>query len=78
MERPRKPVPEGFLLEAGQPLRVLWFCEKRPATRDDVEESMNASLDHMLIKIASGPEPTEDARRLKNDWDRAKRLLPIA
>jgi hypothetical protein len=58
-------VPGGVLFEIGDPLKVLWFAQGRPATRAEVDASIETGL----------PALREQAER---DGPGATRLLDAA
>lgn len=52
---------EGLLFEMGEPIELLWFAQGRPATRQEVAESIETGLPTLLASADS--EPTEARRR---------------
>lgn len=66
----------GRLFDIGEPHSVSWWCEGRPATREEVQASIDSGLP-VLSEMArdEGPEAT---RELERFVDRAMVLLPAA
>jgi len=65
-------VPGGWLIRIGEPTEVLWYCEGKPATREQIEAVLETRLP-LLRKIAEEHGETEHLNRA---LDEAKRLLP--
>lgn len=55
----------GVLIEMGEPLETLWFCEGRPARRGEVFHSIETGLPHLLALCESEATPALrlDAKR---------------
>lgn len=71
----------GWLLEMGEPSRVEWYAEGRPATRDEVAASIDSGLP--LLEAFCEKEQTPAAvREAHSALARARaavdRLLPVA
>ncbi len=55
--------PNGYLFSMGNPSSLLWFAEGRPATREEIVESIESGLP-LLREYATGEgEPEELERR---------------
>lgn len=64
----------GFYI--GDPVEVSWWREGRPATREEVDASINSGIHH-LQGMASAEGPAAEAE-LQRYIDRAQPLLPAA
>ena len=69
-------VENGVLFRLGDPERVLWFAEGRPATREEVQTSIDSGL-HLLRQPAEEQGP-EAVAALNRYIERIQPLLPIA
>jgi hypothetical protein len=67
-------VNAGILFRIGEPDQVLWFREGRPATREEVEESITSGLP-TLEKMAKS-ESSFAVYQLREMTARAQRYLP--
>jgi hypothetical protein len=69
----------GLLFDVGDPLRVSWWCEGRPATRAEVLHSIDTGLPFLERAVASEAEHEQAAARvaLQAAYDRARPLLPV-
>lgn len=66
----------GILFDIGEPYDVSWWCEGRPATREEVQASIDSGLPSLREMAESdGPAAT---RQLDDFVDRAMVLLPAA
>jgi hypothetical protein len=67
--------PDGrFLLTVGEPATVTWWCEGRPATRAEVQASVDSGLPNLLALAKSeGPFAVEE---LGKQVKRAEMLWP--
>jgi hypothetical protein len=69
----------GLLMRMGDPDEVLWFAEGRPATRADVQESLESELAILrAVTEQAGAEapPGEDLAALEAAYREALRHLP--
>lgn len=66
--------PKIGLFDIGEPLRVRWFAHSRPATREEIMESIDTGYPH-LRKIADEDGPDAVAA-LDAQVARAKELVP--
>jgi hypothetical protein len=75
--RPFSPVTGGQLLRLGEPATVDWYCEGRPATRDEVLESMHAGLPE-LARVAFEQGGQEYLDEVHASFHAATHWLPDA
>lgn len=69
-------VPTGYLVEMGPPEHVLWYCEGRTATRDEVEHSIATGLPGLeAIAKAEGERAEIELEKMVNEFER---LVPAA
>jgi hypothetical protein len=69
------PTPTGPVVRIGEPLGdVEWWCEGRPATRGEVEASIESGLP--LLRDAAEAEGRAAQLHLARSIERAYRLLP--
>jgi hypothetical protein len=69
-------VGDGVLIRIGEPEEVSWWREGRPATRDEVEDSVATGLPILLDMARSeGPAALDALNRL---YERARQLFPVA
>ena len=69
-------VENGTLFDVGEPERVLWFCEGRPATRAEVMASISSGLPLLEAEaIKEGAEAMDD---LADCFVRSQAFLPAA
>lgn len=66
----------GALFHLGDPDRVLWFCEGREATRDEVLASIDSG--YPLLQMVAGMEGNGAPEALQQYRERAMALLPAA
>jgi len=69
-------VPNGVLIEMGEPTRVEWFAEGRRATRAEVDESVRTGLP-LLEKMAE-EEGSRAVAQLRTYVERFQPHLPVA
>jgi hypothetical protein len=73
------PVPDnegGYLFRLGPPEQTIWFREGRPATRNEILESIEGGLVEVrAIAIAEGPVAV---RALEKSLKSALDLLPVS
>lgn len=69
-------VENGVLFRLGEPERVLWFAEGRPATREEVTRSIDSGLP--LLRQPAEEEGPEAVAELNRYIERMQPLLPIA
>lgn len=62
------------LFDIGEPERVKWYAHSRDATREEILESMDSGIPH-LMKLAQ-EEGDEAVAALHRQFDEAKELLP--
>lgn len=65
-------VDTGVLFNVGDPEEVRWYCEGRPATRAEIEESIESGLPSLREVVTSDEEMTA----LNEEVERAMKLLP--
>lgn len=69
-------VPTGVLMNVGEPEAVEWWAHGRPATRDEVQESIDTGLPTLReVAEEDGPEAIIELNR---QVESARRLLPVA
>jgi hypothetical protein len=72
-------VDDGFakpLIHVGDPLEYEWWCEGRPATREEVEASVESGLPILeAVAREQGPEAVAELARRKQE---AERFYPAA
>lgn len=68
------PGQNDWLIRLGEPSSVLWFCEGRPATRAEIQKSMDERI-HFLEEAAEQDGP-EGKKALGEYVDRAMKYLP--
>jgi len=67
-------LPNGLLFQLGEPIGVEWYCEGRPASREEVEASIEGGLPSLLaLAKADGPVAL---LRLRQMLHVARGLLP--
>lgn len=75
--RSYQPFPDrhgGFLIRIGEAEETSWWREGRPATRDEVEDSIATGLPILLdIARSEGPAAIDALNRL---YERARQLFP--
>lgn len=76
---------DGFLFTLPTPREVLWFCEGREATRDEVEQSVDSGLPLLIDgAIATAQEvgetltPERARATLERELEVARLLFPVA
>jgi hypothetical protein len=70
---------EGVLWDVGEPMEALWFSEGGPATRAEVEESIESGIPLILADIPADTEEGRDARQyFEEQRERAQKFLPPA
>ena len=69
-------VPTGYLVEMGPPEHVLWYCEGRTATRDEVEHSIATGLP--ALEDMAKAESREAEITLEKMVNEFERLIPDA
>jgi len=62
----------GALFFIGSPERTLWYCEGRPATRDEILDSINSGYPALQAEADSA----EGLRELERSLEIALRLVP--
>lgn len=50
----------GLLFELGEPISTEWFAEGRPATREEVEQSVESGLPLLMEGITPAPGETDE------------------
>ncbi len=66
---------DGLLFDVGKPDEVLWFCEGREATRDEVMESIRSG--YPILQEAAEKEGDGAVEELVRRRSAAERLLPV-
>lgn len=69
-----KPAPGGFLFDMGDPVTVAFYSHGRPATRAEVEESIDSGIP-TLREMAEQQGPSA-VRQLERQVKTAMQLLP--
>ena len=70
----RVRVPNGYLVQVGEPLETLWFCEGRAATRAEVEHSIDTGLPNLMAAaVTEGPEAVFELNKMR---EHVSSLLP--
>lgn len=65
----------GVLFQIGDPVNVLWFCEGRTATREEIEHSIDTGLPH--LRAMAEKEGTPAIAELDRCIERAQPFLPV-
>lgn len=68
------PDPIDWLIRLGEPTSVLWYCEGKPATREQIQKSLDERI-HFLEEAAAQDGP-EGKAALAQYVDRAMKYLP--
>ena len=68
--------PGGVLFRVGDPVSVEWYCEGRPATRAEVENSITSGLPH--LQNLAELDGAAGVRELRQLVDAAREYLPAA
>jgi len=58
---PVTAAPTGWLIEMGPPYRVEWYCEGRPATRAEIETSIDSGMPFLAAACEQEPTPARRA-----------------
>lgn len=66
----------GLLFVVGEPTMLLWFCEGRPATREEILESINSGLPILREAANMDPEPEECLAALERQYQKTLQLVP--
>lgn len=77
--KPFRPPNGGWLFELGDPYNVEWWCEGRPATRAEVEHSINTGLPLLIEtfgKEAPGPQREAAIKELARRCADTHQYLP--
>jgi hypothetical protein len=74
--RPFNPTKRGtgILFEVGEPTNVMWYAEGRPATRDEVDESIRTGLP--ALEAMAAKEGRLAMAALKKAVEVSKKYLP--
>lgn len=67
---------DGVLFQIGDPVRTLWFREGRPASRDEIVESIQAGLPALQEACQSDENPDLSLQELAADLNEAMLLVP--
>jgi hypothetical protein len=67
-------VDNGVLFDVGAPTSVAWYCEGRPASRDEVEASFDSGC--LILRDMAAREGAEAMRVLESQITTARVLLP--
>lgn len=76
--KPQQGVP-GFLFKMGDPEAVTYWREGRPATRDEVQESIGSGLPRLVnLAFEDGPEAVSELSEIVMDFRRnvLERFVP--
>lgn len=68
----------GVLLKLGDPLATSWWAHGRPATRDEVVESMRTGLPLLEAECDHDEDPEWSRKVLQRQYEQALRYLPAA
>jgi hypothetical protein len=71
------PTSAGVLFEVGEPDAVEWWREGRPATRDEVEESVRTGFPFLVDLAKQDPRPGA-IEKLEARLKRAELYFPAA
>lgn len=71
-----RPGTDGMLFEIGAPARIDWFAHGRPATHEEVLESIRTGLP--LLQATLEPDDVEGRQELRTRLRRALQLIPKA
>ncbi len=74
--KPWKPRGGGILFNLGDPTSVEWYAQGRPATREEVLESINSGLPLLRDMADRDPRSIEAHLELDRFVDRAMLLVP--
>jgi hypothetical protein len=69
-------VGSGMLFQVGEPTMLLWYCEGRPATRQEVIESIDSGLPLLKEAAELDSEPAESMAALERQYQRTLKLIP--
>jgi hypothetical protein len=70
------PQPAGLLFQIGEPEKVEWYSEGRPASRDEVEASIASGMPILLAADAGTPEEAEAHQAIAREVAAARRWFP--
>ena len=68
--------PGGVLVDVGDPTEVTWWAHGRPATRDEVENSVNSGLP--ILEEMAQKDGARAVAELARMHGRARTLFPVA
>lgn len=68
-------VKNGFLMEMGEPIRVEWYAQGRPATRAEVQASITAGLPALQDLAMTDPHPGA-VQHLCDTYNALQKLVP--
>ena len=74
--RPRFGMPGGVLVNIGEPTRVRWCTEGRPATRAEAAKLLIAGYARLQEEAGLDPHPPSALEALGRQYARARALLP--
>lgn len=72
----RPPGDAGLLFRLGNPIRVSWFRQGRPATRGEVLDSIHAGVPQLMELCDQDDNPAQSRRDVRADLVRALQLVP--
>lgn len=70
------PGEKGFLIEMGEPEMVEWFREARPATQDEVLDSVESGLPSLKELAAQDDDPEAAFKDLRESVAKFMKYLP--
>ena len=71
-----KRVDHGVMFMLGEPTKVTWWCRSRPATRDEVLESLDGGLPLLLEACEKDDDPAESRVDVAKWYRRSLKFLP--
>lgn len=71
------PAPPSFLFQMGEPFEVAWYAEGRPATRAEVDASIESGLPCLLDACNAEPTAQRRAGALEALQQAQARLVPL-
>jgi len=69
-------VGKGTLIRMGKPERVEWYAEKRPATREEIEESITTGVPALWEACEKDRDPPGARHELTQRIEAVQELLP--
>lgn len=66
----------GYLIQMGFPTAVRWYCEGRPATREEVQKSIDSGIP--ILRVEAAKEGYDAAKELDKRIQEVQKLLPLS